>query len=60
MPIERLRSLVLPGKKKKKKQAAETDGAQPKLLLAVYYQQDVTTEFYESVDGERWVTDHAD
>lgn len=31
-----------------------------KRLLAVYYQQDVTTEFYESVDGERWVTDHAD
>ena len=26
-----------------------------KRLLAVYYQQDVTTEFYESVDGERWV-----
>ena len=26
-----------------------------KRLLAVYYQQDVTTEFYEAVDGERWV-----
>jgi len=24
-------------------------------LLAVYYQQDVTTEFFESFDGERWV-----
>ena len=28
-----------------------------KRLLAVYYQQDVTTEFYEAVDGERWVDD---
>ena len=30
-----------------------------KRLLAVYYQQDVTTEFYESVDGERAVSDRA-
>lgn len=28
-----------------------------KRLLAVYYQQDVTTEYYESVDGERWPTE---
>ena len=28
-----------------------------KRLLAVYYQQDVTTEYYESVDGERWLTE---
>lgn len=27
-----------------------------KRLLAVYYQQDVTTEWFDSVDGERWVT----
>nr|WP_326184178.1 hypothetical protein [uncultured Oscillibacter sp.] len=27
-----------------------------KRLLAVYYQQDVTTEHFDSVDGERWVT----
>lgn len=27
-------------------------------LLAVYYQQDVTTEIFERFDGERWVTDH--
>ncbi len=24
-------------------------------LLAVYYQQDMTTEVFENVDGERWV-----
>ena len=28
-----------------------------KRLLAVYYQQDVTTEYFESVDGERAVMD---
>ena len=27
-----------------------------KRLLAVYYQQDVTTEWFETIDGERWVT----
>lgn len=27
-----------------------------KRLLAIYYQQDVTTEWFDSVDGERWVT----
>lgn len=27
-----------------------------KRLLAVYYQQDVTTEFFESFDGERWLS----
>lgn len=26
-----------------------------KRLLAVYYQQDVTTEYFENFDGERWV-----
>lgn len=26
-----------------------------KRLLAVYYQQDVTTEWFENYDGERWV-----
>ena len=29
-----------------------------KRILAVYYQQDVVTEHFEQVDGERWVTDH--
>ncbi len=24
-------------------------------LLAVYYQQDVTTDIFDAVDGERWV-----
>ena len=28
-----------------------------KRLLAVYYQQDVTTEWFEDFDGERWVTE---
>ncbi len=28
-----------------------------KRLLAVYYQQDVTTEYFESIDGERAVTE---
>ncbi len=28
-----------------------------KRLLAVYYQQDVTTEYFESIDGERAVND---
>ena len=27
-------------------------------LLAVYYQQDVTTEVFEHFDGERWFTEH--
>lgn len=27
-----------------------------KRLLAVYYQQDVATDHFDSVDGERWVT----
>lgn len=27
-----------------------------KRLLAVYYQQDVTTEWFENYDGERWVS----
>ena len=30
-----------------------------KRLLAVYYQQDVTTEWFENCDGERWVTGNA-
>ena len=29
-----------------------------KRILAVYYQQNVVTEHFEQVDGERWVTDH--
>ena len=29
-----------------------------KRILAVYYQQDVVTEHFEQVDGERWVTEH--
>lgn len=28
-----------------------------KRLLAVYYQQDVTTDHFEDYDGERWVTE---
>lgn len=28
-------------------------------LLAVYYQQDVTTDIFDSVDGERWVNTDA-
>ena len=31
-----------------------------KRLLAVYYQQDVTTEYFESVDGESMVSRDAD
>ena len=30
-----------------------------KRLLAVYYQQDVTTEWFENCDGERWVMENA-
>ena len=30
-----------------------------KRLLAVYYQQDVTTEYFESIDGESVVSDDA-
>ena len=29
-----------------------------KRILAVYYQQDVTTEYFEAIDGERAVMDH--
>lgn len=29
-----------------------------KRLLAVYYQQDVTTDRFEDYDGERWVREH--
>lgn len=29
-----------------------------KRLLAVYYQQDVTTDCFEDYDGERWVIEH--
>lgn len=29
-----------------------------KRLLAVYYQQDVTTEYFENHDGERWITEN--
>lgn len=31
------------------------DGQDVKRLLAVYYQKDVTTEFFENFDGERWL-----
>lgn len=31
-----------------------------KRLLAVYYQQDVTTEYFESIDGEGTVSDNAE
>ena len=31
-----------------------------KRLLAVYYQQDVTTEYFESIDGEGTVSDDAE
>ena len=31
-----------------------------KRLLAVYYQQDVTTDFFESIDGERVVSENAE
>lgn len=29
-----------------------------KRLLAVYYQQDVTTDCFEDYDGERWAREH--
>jgi hypothetical protein len=29
-----------------------------KRLLAVYYQQDVTTEWFENYDGERYLESH--
>lgn len=29
-----------------------------KRILAVYYQQNVVTEHFDQVDGERWVTEH--
>ena len=28
-----------------------------KRLLAVYYQQDVTTDYFDNYDGERWITE---
>ena len=31
-----------------------------KRLLAVYYQQDVTTDYFETIDGERAVNSHAE
>ena len=31
-----------------------------KRLLAVYYQQDVTTDYFETIDGERAVSNHAE
>ena len=30
-----------------------------KRLLAVYYQQDVTTEHFDDFDGERWLMENA-
>ncbi len=42
-------------------QAVRLAGEQDiKRLLAVYYQQDVTTEYFESVDGERAVRERAE
>ena len=29
-----------------------------KRILAVYYQQDIVTEHFDSIDGERWVTEY--
>lgn len=29
-----------------------------KRILAVYYQQDMVTEHFDSIDGERWATEH--
>ncbi len=29
-----------------------------KRLLAVYYQQNMTTDYFDNYDGERWVKDH--
>lgn len=29
-----------------------------KRILAIYYQQDVTTEYFENLDGERWVSEN--
>lgn len=36
-------------------EAKRTDVNEIKRLLAVYYEQDITQEHYQSVDGERWV-----
>ncbi len=33
---------------------------QLKAMLAVYYEQNVTTEVFEKIDGERWIGDEAD
>lgn len=33
---------------------------QLKAMLAVYYEQNVTTEVFEKIDGERWIKDEAD
>ena len=33
---------------------------QLKAMLAVYYEQNVTTEVFEKIDGERWIEDEAD
>lgn len=29
-----------------------------KRILAIYYQQDVTTEYFDNIDGERWVSEN--
>lgn len=31
-----------------------------KAMLGVYYEQNVTTEVFEKIDGERWIEDEAD
>ncbi len=33
---------------------------QLKAMLAVYYEQNVTTEVFEKIDGERWIGDETD
>ena len=38
------------------RQAAQQDLMR---LLAVYYQQDVTTDIFDAIDGERWVSEDA-
>ena len=32
------------------------DGEDIKRILAVYFEQNVTTEHFEDFDGERWIT----
>ena len=34
------------------------DRAGHQRILAIYYQQDVTTEYFDNIDGERWVSEN--